>query len=378
MYLRQLAVEGLRNLTIGQLQLSPSANLFFGPNGSGKTSLLEAIYLLGRGRSFRTRNLKSLINQKNAACTVFGLLANWEEPGALDVPLGVSRGKDGDFKFRMAGEPIHSAAQLVDLLPIQLMTSDSFQLLEGSPKSRRRLVDWGVFHVEHQYRDLWYRFQKTLRQRNSLLRHDRIDRLQLSVWDREFGDLVEKIDSYRQRYVGQYLPVLQEIATSFANLPEPKLVYLPGWDANRDYRQLLVETFERDRSGGFTHLGPHRADIRITCGGRPAAEVLSRGQTKILVALMLIAQGMVFRQQSGGNCVYLLDDLPAELDASYRGQIGRLFASLGSQLFITGVEPRLLSEIWPADVWDSAGKPYLFHVEQGQITKCLNGSKELS
>ncbi len=368
MYLKQLSVHGLRNLIHSQLNLSPGANLLYGANGSGKTSVLEAIYLLGRGRSFRTRNLRSVINHQADQCTVYGIIANPENSKVADIPIGVSRSRGGQFKFKISGEPVHNASRLIDQLPLQLMNAESFQLLEGSPQNRRRLIDWGVFHVEHRYRDLWSRYQRSLKQRNSLLRHAKIDRLHLAVWDREFSDLAENITAFRQQYLDTYLPLVKKIASEFEIFPEPELRFYPGWDTRFQYPDVLSENFDRDRAAGRTSAGPHRADLQVILNGKPATEVLSRGQTKVMVSLLLIAQGYAFRQSTGQNCVYLLDDLPAELDRRNRIKTGELLESLHSQVFITGVEEDNLKNTWPSRNMDGGDvEARMFHVEHGKI-----------
>jgi len=365
MYLKQLAVRGLRNLAVSQLQFSSGANLFYGANGSGKTSLLEAIYLLGRGRSFRTRNLRSVINDVGHECTVFGLV-HCAAPMAIDIPIGVSRSRGGQFRFRIAGSTIQSAALLIEQLPIQLLNSDSFSLLEGAPQDRRRLLDWGVFHVEQQYRSVWFRYQRSLKQRNSLLRHAKIDPLQLSYWDAEFLETAEQLSQLREHYLESYLPTLQAIARRYLRLPSPDLQFLRGWDNGKALQEVLSKNFERDRQSGRTNAGPHKADLRVTYKDRPVAEVLSRGQLKVLATCMQIAQGYDFSQKTSKHCVYLLDDLVAELDKANLRTTCELLSELKSQVFLTGIERADLENAWPGT--ESQDAISVFHVEHGTIT----------
>lgn len=363
MYLQRLAVTGLRNLDAVDIALVPGANLLHGINGSGKTSLLEAVYLLSRGRSFRTRNLRSVINHQRQDCTCFGSLV--DEQGRTSA-IGVNRAANGEFLFKVGGEVVRSASRLSETLPVQLLNSDSFQLLEGAPSYRRAFLDWGVFHVEQEFRHLWGRFQRCLKHRNSLLRHGRIDPLQMAVWDREFVQISNRIADLRGLYAEAFQPVFGEIGARLGVVPGIRLLPQAGWDRSQDLGELLRDGLERDRKAGHTQLGPHRADLRIQVNGKAAVEVLSRGQGKILVTALKVAQGYLLRQRSGRQCIYLLDDLPAELDARHRANVGVLLREMGVQVLVTGVDPGDLLASWPG-----TGKGdqtlAMFHVEQGRV-----------
>lgn len=372
MYLKQLNVHGLRNLEDVQLSLSPGANLFWGANGSGKTSILEAAYLLSRGRSFRTRHLRSVINHGKKDCTCFGLLSTDERQG-YPIPMGVNRDVGGKFTFKVDGEPIRTASQLAETLPTQLLNNDSFQLLEGAPAQRRSFLDWGVFHVEHGYRSLWVRFQKCLKHRNSLLRHGRIDSAQLAAWDREFVSLARSITRQREEYLEQLLPTLQRTIDRLGSPGQMEFNFHAGWDTEKSLEQILADSRERDRLLGRTQWGPHRADIRVRCDGRIASEVMSRGQTKILITALKLAQGFHFHEVTGRHCIYLLDDLPAELDANHRSRVGRMLGELGVQVLVTGVDRASLEQSWLEPLSPAGGgaphRPTVFHVEQGTVSQ---------
>lgn len=369
MYLERLAVTGLRNLDSVDIRLGPGANLFHGANGSGKTSLLEAVYLLSRGRSFRSRNLRSVIHYDRRDCTCFGSLVD-PSSNQSSMGIGVNRHHNGEFQFRIAGEPVRTASQLSEALPLQLFNSDSFQLIEGSPSHRRRFLDWGVFHVEHAYREIWGRFQRALKHRNSLLRHGRMDPLQLSVWDREFVHVSQQIAEYRNQYLADYQPVFLETCRALGVSTRLKLSLHPGWDQQLSLEESLQENLERDRKAGHTLIGPHRADIRFHIEGRAAAEVLSRGQAKTLVVALKVAQGVFLERRKGRKCIYLLDDLPSELDTKHRLLVGSFLDALEVQVLMTGVEQSDLRASWPGDrLAKSSGRLKVFHVEHGGVTE---------
>lgn len=360
MTLKRLSIQNFRNLKTVDLVPSPRVNLFFGDNGSGKTSLLEAIHCLALGRSFRSHKHKPLIHHEEGAFTVFGRILTQ----GVEVPLGVHRQRDGQYSFKANGVQVSSIAELASYLPIQVINSDSFQLLEGSPKVRRQFMDWLVFHVEPQFFTTWKGVQRCLKHRNSLLRRDRIESSELAVWDRELAKQSHILHQYRERSVEHFKSVFLELLTSFIRLPGVDIAYQRGWDRERDYGDVLKANFARDFQQGYTHSGCHRADLRITVNGQPAAEILSRGQQKLVVCALKVAQGYVFGNLTGKQCVYLVDDLPAELDHYHRSRLVEWLEKLGGQVFITGVEQDALVADW-------LERPHLarkvFHVEQGAV-----------
>jgi DNA replication and repair protein RecF len=365
MFLQRLAIHGLRNLEHVDIQLSAGPNFFFGENGSGKTSLLEGVYLLSRGRSFRHRNLKTVINHQLEECTCFGALKDVADP-YYQGAVGVTRKRQGDFVFKVNGEQVHTASKLAEALPVQLINSETFQLLEGSPSYRRGFLDWGVFHVEHNYRELWARYLRCLKHRNSLLRHGRIDDLEMAVWNREFTQLAREVTAYRKSYLEQLIPVLDRVVERLGLVRGWEFQFYAGWDDGSSLEELLQRNQERDRKVGFTQAGPHRAELKILVDKRLASEVLSRGQTKILVSALKIAQGFLFRDRVNKQCIYLLDDLPAELDAQHRQKVSELLLDLGVQVLITGVDKQELLKAWPDAGDNNKG---LFHVKQGAVTE---------
>jgi len=363
MSIRQLQITALRNLSAVTVSPSPQINILFGANGSGKTSLLEAIHLLGLARSFRAQPLQSLIQHGQAQCAVFGELTSAE---GLSSKLGVSRDRQGELQVRINGENARSLAQLAQELPLQVINPNSFRLLEGAPKQRRQFMDWGVFHVEHTFLTTWQRLQRALRQRNSWLRHAKMAADFQAVWDRELCLASEVIDSYRRAYIAALKPVFEQTLAQLIELNELTLSYYRGWDKERNLAEVLAASLQRDQQLGFTQAGPQRADLRIRLAGNNAADILSRGQQKLVVCALHIAQGYLLTQAGRSSCVYLVDDLPSELDEQHRRALCRLLEGLGCQVFITCVEPQTLRDNWRADT-----KVAMFHVEHGQIKQVV-------
>lgn len=316
MSLSRVSVTAVRNLHPVTFSPSPRINILYGANGSGKTSVLEAIHLLGLARSFRSSRLLPVIQYEQLACTVFGQVELAEGGHSA---LGISRDRQGEFQIRIDGQNARSAAQLAEILPLQLINPDSFRLLEGAPKIRRQFLDWGVFHVEPRFMSTWQRLQKALRQRNSWLRHGTLDAVSQAVWDRELCQASAEIDEYRRAYIKALKPVFEQTLSELVELEGLTLSYYRGWDKERELSAVLAASVHRDQQMGHTQAGPQRADLRLRLGAHNAADILSRGQQKLVVCALRIAQGHLVSQARRGQCIYLVDDLPSELDE----QIGR-------------------------------------------------------
>ena len=359
--IQQLTITAIRNLAPVTLQLSPAVNVLYGLNGSGKTSVLEAIHILGVARSFRTSRIKPVINRDARECTVFGRIGT----NSQVIPVGVSRNAQEETRqIRVSGESLKSTAELARLLPLQVINPDTFSLLEGSPKLRRNFIDWGVFHVKHQdFFPLWKRMQKALKQRNSLLRHGRINDFELTSWNLEFEKAATVIDQLRDEYIQKLTPVFNRVLSELSDLNNLTIQYYRGWDRDRSLQEVLTSALERDMRSGYTHAGPQRADLRIRVGKGSAVDILSRGQLKLVVCALKLAQGFLYQEMQNKQCIFLVDDLPSELDIHNRQKLCQLFQTMKCQTFITCVDKGALANCWLPDT-----DVKMFHVKHGQIT----------
>lgn len=349
MALDRLKIHQFRNIESCQLQASPNLNVVIGENGSGKTSLLEAIYLLGYGRSFRSSKIARVVNHEADELVVFATL------GQHKVGLAKSRG--GDTQLKIDGEPVRTQAPLSQLLPVQLIHPEGYGVVNGSPKYRRAFIDWGVFHMEQAYFELTQRFKRVLKQRNALLKR-RANKQEVLYWDGELVHLSEKISEQRQAYFELLSPIVSDIAGSFLPEYQLTLTYSAGWSG--ELAQVLEQNFERDRLLGYTQAGPQKADIRIRTELGSAADCLSRGQMKLLVCALLLAQGQLAYQRRDKPTVYLIDDFAAELDQSKRKLLADYLQRNKAQVFVTAIEQHMLDGF---DLTDCQ----VFHVKHGGI-----------
>ncbi len=360
MPLKQLKIQHVRNLADVDLSPLSRINILYGENGSGKTSVLEAIHFLGLTRSFRNSQFKHLVTEGGDQALVF---AQADPLGTGQVkPLGVQRHVDGQVRARYAGSSL-GATDLAELLPIQVINSDTFDLLDGSPGVRRQFLDWGAFHADAGFIHQWRGFKRALKQRNSLLKCGKIDPRVRRVWDAEFVQYAEQMTALRQAYIEQLRPDFEAALSALLQGVEVRLLFSPGWDLGKGLELLLNESFERDLRQGFTSLGPQRADLRFKVGTLNATDRLSRGQKKLVVSAFRLAQGALFHRLSNRACIYLIDDLPSELDERHCRQFCEFLQASANQCFITCVDPAYLSKIWQPET-DVA----LFSVESGTLT----------
>ncbi len=349
MSLSSLEVEGLRCLEPFKVALHPHVNLVTGANGAGKTTLLEAVYLLGRGRSFRTRHTERLIAHGKDRLMVFG---RSETPNFEAVGVGYDRVTG--LQVRINGRDAKSVAELSEAFPVQVLDPGIHRLVEEGPAYRRRWLDWGVFHVEHGFVGQWTDYSKVLRQRNAALKAGQDP----SPWEPDLARWGESLAEARGRTLQALEPYWK--ATLTALLGEPiSLTFFRGWSQEETLLESLSQHRARDRERGSTGSGAHRFDVVLKSGGRPAREVLSRGQQKLLGAAMALSMARLAGSAGRRAPALLLDDPAAELDRAHTDALVSEIRSMKGQLIVTALhteEARF-------------GEPdRAFHVEHGRIS----------
>ena len=357
MSLERLSLEDFRCVARAELDCDPRCNLITGENASGKTSLLEAIFFLGRGRSFRSARNELLIRH---GASQFSLVARVRQ-GGINQPLGLRLSAEG-IEARYAGRPVGGLAELATVLPVQAIDPEVHRLVDGGPQERRRYLDWGVFHVEPNFVELWRRYQRALRQRNACLKAGQANAL-VQAWDRELVEAGEAVAQHRVRYLQGLSGAVRAVGQRLLGA-DIELSLHQGWSADRTLAEALEHSLSRDRERGLTHAGPHRADLGLRVAGLPARDRVSRGQQKLLAATLLLGQLAHDAERGSPMAALLVDDPAAELDA---GNLERLLdevIQLPVQLFLTALDP---------------GNPVLsrlpqarrFHVEHGVLTRLI-------
>jgi DNA replication and repair protein RecF len=325
--LRRLQVTDFRCLHTAVLELDPGFTLISGPNASGKTSLLESIYVLGRGRSFRTRHTDHLVRRGAERFVVFGEV----DATVRRVSLGIEGSANG-LRAKVAGERAATLAELALQLPVQIIDPEVHRLIEEGPSRRRRFLDWGVFHVEHEFVKHWQRYHQVLRQRNAALKTRQAT--VISAWDPElvrFGQLItDARQSYTDALAAQSAPIARRLLGA-----ELALSYRTGWAKDQPLEVALSQGLKADMDMGTTQVGPHRADLAIRLGGLPVKDRISRGQQKLLAAALLMAQINLFPEEAPIRPTLLLDDPAAELDDERLASLIQEVSAQSVQLVVT-------------------------------------------
>ena len=357
MSLDSLGIEDFRCIEGATLVLDDRCNVISGENASGKTSLLEAIFVLGRGRSFRTAKTETLIRNGTSAFQLTGRVRGDGSPR----PLGLRFSRDG-IEARYGGRPVSGLAELATILPVQAIDPEVHRLIEGGPQERRRFLDWGVFHVEPIFVEHWRRYQRALKQRNAALRSGQRPAV-VRAWDPELIEAGEMVAAYRARYVASLAPHVG--ATAERLLGQALEIGLHrGWVPELALGDALEASWKRDHERGLTHPGPHRADLSVRFGGAAARDRISRGQQKLAASALLLGQLRCDAEQGSGVAALLVDDPAAELDS---GNLERLIAevvALPAQLFVTALEP-------DNPVLNGLPNGPRFHVEHGKVTALI-------
>lgn len=348
-------IENFRCIEAARLEFDAIGTGILGRNGSGKTSLLEAIFFLGHGRSLRTNTREKLLRIGAGAFRVVG---------RLDTPRGqLVAGieyAEGQTRSRLAGQILSSFSEIAEIFPIQLIDPGVHRLVEEGSARRRRLLDWGVFHVKQDYLMAWRRYQRALLQRNAALRAGQ-DQASLATWEREMANQGEVVDQHRSAYAARLKVAFEAMASRL--LPDGATFdYRRGWSADESLERAIGSRRARDQQLRTTTCGPHRADLALRTPGGLARDLVSRGQQKMLACAFILAQMQVRAADSSVPTCLLLDDPAAELDVDNLGKLLAAVASIPSQLIVTSVTDAGLSGI---------NIRRKFHVEQGRFTPML-------
>jgi DNA replication and repair protein RecF len=355
MALLKLDVLAVRNIRTASITPSPTLNLIIGPNASGKSSLLEAIFILGRARSFRTTHIKQAIafEQAQLLVTAQNRLAN----GSISS-LGIQIDhKQAEIRIDQENK---QKADLAYAFPVQLIQPKSYRLLDAGPQLRREFLDWGIFNHNRNFLPNWRRFNKALQQRNVLLKSRQLK--QIAAWDKELIEYGQQVNLLRCNYIQSLEPVFLEIANYFLDSGATTLKFNPGWDETQSLELILKAELEKDIRYGFTHSGPHRADFLTYYNKRLAKDYLSRGQQKLLMLALMLSQVKLLNQDAQNSCCILIDDLTAELDTVNRLKLLEYLSLLGCQVFMTATTLADFGDISKLEQYK------MFHVEHG----CIN------
>ena len=357
-YIGILKVNQFRNLTDVEIVPHSQFNFFFGQNGAGKTSLLESIYYLSVGRSFRTHLTQHLVQNNTDGFSVFISLNERRK----SIPMGVERNCYGERHLKINGEIALNWSLAARYLPLCALSAMSYRFLLNGPKVRRQFLDWLVFHMKPSFFPIWKRIQRSLKQRNAALKAN-LPLEQISHWDELLIVDAEQLHKLRKDTISEFIPLFSQILQEFLPNYSLKSHYFRGWSEKRSLKEQLLSNLTQDLQRKYTHDGPQRADFRLTIHKLPAQNILSQGEQKLVTYALYFAQGLLLKEKTGISPIYLIDDFPAELDTSKRDCVIKLLNCLESQVFISGIN---LQEI------KMPTNSSIFHIEHGAVTVPAN------
>ena len=357
--IEQLRGKAVRNLGELELNPAPKLNFFYGANASGKTSVLECIYLLSRIKSFRSKRINDVVARGEEKLQVYA-------KGRINkngFSVGVEKGR-GITAIKFNGEVIQTASEQARRLPVYVLTPDHHILFTGTPKDRRHWLDWSLFHVEQDYLLVWKNYHRALRHRNALLKSEQLKvSVELIGWEKLMSEEAKKIDGLREKYL---LNLNKLMCDSYLNHVMPgtsQIDYLNLSYRDQDLAGLLAQNRRADIKRGYTGVGPHRTDIVFNYDDFNVAKHLSRGQTKLFGAALVSSQINILKK-TGLDPIVLVDDLDAELDEDSSRNMFDLLLVNDVQTFVSSLTK-------PAWFESEKNSHALFHVEHGKVKKMI-------
>lgn len=345
----------MRNLREVSIVAGSSANYLFGENGSGKTSVLEALHLLGFGRTFRAGSIDGVIRSGEPFCRV---VADVVLGDGQIAKIGLER-RGKSWQARVDGVAVEHLSSLLLRVPILCLHPGSAEAMLFDADVRRRMIDWGVFHVEPSLLRVWRDYVRALRQRNAALRVQ--DEMLASAWEPELSRNGERIHGARADYLAALSSALKGVVEQIApELKDVALSFRSGWAESESLSSALEATRSRDLACGFTSSGPHRGDLRLQWHGKPFREMASRGQAKAYSLSVLLAQATWYHLRTGRWPALLFDDVGSELDTAHQSKLAMWLNDSAPQVWFSGLDeqPPLLPQ--------SAVR---FHVKRGEVTR---------
>jgi len=359
-HLQRLSIENCRIIEQWDDALSPFANILLGDNASGKSSVIEAICVLSRGRSFRTQRIAEVIRKGSQTLTVAGRVCDTET--GSEFPLGIAKTAD-TTQIRINHADVKQQSELSTHLPLTVIHPDTIDLIVGSPQQRRALIDWVAFYREADFHQDWRNYQRILKQRNVCLK-DSNQHYALSYWTEQLVGLLPRIQQVRTRSLQALRHALKPLSPLLEQVGEVKLSLNNGFPGSVKHDRDSLLRFFKDKQAqeikqGTTLYGAHRVDMAIYLDNDLAARVASRGQLKLLGIALLLGQSAAITENDKKRGIIAIDDLASELDAQNQDILYQVLKHTQQQLIITGTRQPPMDTLWE--------QAAMFHVKQGVI-----------
>ncbi|MFV2058475.1 MAG: DNA replication/repair protein RecF [Thiohalomonadales bacterium] len=355
-----IQITNFRNIREAILEFHPQVNWIVGKNGSGKTSLLEALYCLGSSRSFRTNNYNQLVNFDSNGLNIYAQIRN-DTHKKINIGIQIL---DKLRRIRVDHEEIRTASSLAEHLAIQVITPNQSRLIEDGPRYRRKFMDWGLFHVEHRFKSDWSRMTKILKQRNANLKVAQHYE-DIKHWDLEYLEVSESIREARTKYTVELFSHVENYISELRGFLPVSFELYNGWPNGKTLAECIQEHYVLDKKRGVTQYGPHKSDLRIKTQNHLFREIASRGQIKLLATILKLSQLDHLSAQVERGAILMIDDLASEFDPMNQRRIFDWALSTKTQIFLT------CTDVETKKMLDPHSKYKMFHVEHGAFKEVL-------
>lgn len=333
MYLSSLYIQNLRCFQAKQLDFGAHMTLIEGPNGSGKTTIIEALYYLCYLRSFRTNLTQELISFEHSS---FFIKAGLKSNTQLVLQVGFS---PDQRVIKLNDQAVSSFKQLIDYYRVVVLTADDLALIQGGPEIRRSFIDQYIYLQNPDWLQIIRHYKRILDQRNQLLKSSQLDLEHYHLWTKQLIAYAELIGATRKQALKELETALNQVLTaSFGAQMQVELNYQTKlWQTGLQIKEQFMQR---------TLFGAHLEDYQISLSDKSSRKFASRGQQKLLAILLKIVQVKLLRGKFDGVILFLLDDFITELDESKTIILFDLLRDLAVQLVFTAPNMPIIQKNW--------------------------------
>lgn len=335
MYVKSIELKNFRNYKDLKLDFDPVLNIIKGQNAQGKTNLIEAVFIMGLGRSFRTNKDSEMINFGENFSRAFSVIEDEDNERKIEIIYQ----KDGKVVY-VDGVKLQRTADLLENLYVVIFSPEDLKIVKEGPENRRRFIDRELCQIKPVYYSDLGNYKRILKQRNYLLKEKNKNRALLEVFDESLANYGIRIAEERYRFIEELGKISKSIHKDISgNKEELEISYeskISKGITKENYKKELDKCLENDYFKGFTSFGPHKDDLCMKVNGIDIRTFGSQGQQRTAALSLKLAEIEIIKKETGKNAVLLLDDVLSELDV-YR-QKYLISCVKDIQVFITTTE----------------------------------------